>query len=69
MVETYDDAICMIINGKINLFQKLVNVKFPPPCPLMFFESDVLTINLTESDVKKGFLVHLLLESTTRHFP
>ena len=43
----------MIINGEINVFQKLVNVKFPPPCPLIFFESDVLTINLHESDVKR----------------
>ena len=41
VVETYDDAICMIINGEINVFQKLVNVKFPPPCPLIFLEGCV----------------------------
>ena len=66
MVETYDDAICMIINGKINVFQKLVNVKFRSLCPLILYKSDVLTVNLTESDVKKGFLLSLLLESTCR---
>ena len=73
MVETYDDAICMIINGKINVFQKLVNVKFRPLCPIILYKSDVLMVNLTESDVKKRlsptFIVGKYLSGTNTKVP